>query len=93
MIRVLHLLGRAPDFQTERGALSLGRDLGAEFYVETRKLGRGETYRGVPGAVLGLRGRGGEGFDVVHAWDERALTAAALAGARRVSSGRRNRAA
>jgi glycosyltransferase involved in cell wall biosynthesis len=84
MIRVLHLLGRAPDFQTGRGALSLGRDLGAEFDVETRNIGRGETYRGVPGAVLGLRGRGGEGFDVVHAWDERALTVAALAGARRV---------
>jgi glycosyltransferase involved in cell wall biosynthesis len=84
MIRVLHLLGRAPDFQTGRSAASLARELGADYQVEVRKIGRGETYRGVPGAVLGLRGRAAEGFDIVHAWDETALTVAALAGARRV---------
>jgi glycosyltransferase involved in cell wall biosynthesis len=84
MIRILHLMGRAPDFQAGRSAASLVRELGADYSVEPRKIGRGETYRGVPGAVLGLRGRGAEGFDVVHAWDETALTVAALAGARRV---------
>ena len=84
MIRILHLMGRAPDFQAGRSAASLARELGADYEVETRKIGRGEAYRGVPGAILGLRGRGAEGFDVVHAWDETALTVAALAGARRV---------
>jgi glycosyltransferase involved in cell wall biosynthesis len=84
MIRILHLIGRSPDFQTERSAASLARDLGAEYSVDTRKIGRGEAYRGVPGSVLGLRGRGAEAFDIVHAWDDVALTVAALAGARRV---------
>src|SRR5688572_2468387 len=84
MIRILHLMGRAPDFQAGRSAASLARDLGADYSVEARKIGRGETYRGVPGAVLGLRGSGAEGFDVIHAWDETALTVAALAGARRL---------
>src|SRR5688572_14375640 len=84
MIRVLHLLGRAPDFQAERAVASLGRDLGAEFRAETRRVGRGEGYRGTADAVLGLRGRRGDAFDVVHALDARALTVAALAGVRRV---------
>src|SRR5215213_9105798 len=67
MIRILHLIGRPLDFQTERSAASLARDLGAEYSVDTRKIGRGA-----------------DAFDVVHAWDDAALTIAALAGARRV---------
>src|SRR5687768_6326605 len=84
MIRVLHLLGRAPDFQAERAVASLGRDLGAEFQAEARRIGRGHAYRGAAGAVLGLRGRRGDAFDVVHALDERAVAVGALSGVRRV---------
>lgn len=78
-IRALHLFGRPPDFQTERAAAALRRDLGAGFAVETRVIGPGGTYRNLPLAAWGLRGIR-PAFDLVHAWDEAALTAAAIAG-------------
>ena len=78
-IRALHLFGRPPDFQTERAAAALRRDVGAGFAVETRVIGPGGAYRNLPLAVWGLRGSR-PAFDLVHAWDETALTAAAVAG-------------
>ena len=76
MVRVLHLLDADADFQTERGASSLARAVGANFSVDTRRLGRG-GYRNGASAVLALRGEAG--FDLVHAWGPAALTTAAMA--------------
>ena len=76
MVRVLHLLDADADFQTERGASSLARALGANFSVDTRRLGRG-GYRNRAAAVLALRGE--TDFDLVHAWGPGALTTAAMA--------------
>jgi len=76
MIRVLHLVDADADFQTERGAASLSRALGAGFSVDTRRLGRG-GYRNRAAAVLALRGQ--SGFDFVHAWGPGALMTAAMA--------------
>ena len=45
-IRALHLFGRPPDFQTERAAAALRRDLGAGFDVATRVIGPGGSYWG-----------------------------------------------
>ncbi|MDQ3441410.1 MAG: glycosyltransferase, partial [Planctomycetota bacterium] len=76
MVRVLHLVDADADFQTERGAAGLARSLGANFTVETRRLGRG-GYRNRAAGVLALRRE--MGFDVIHAWGPRALTTAAMA--------------
>ena len=79
MIRVLSLSGREPDFQTERAAASLRGHLGAGFEVTPRSIGHGGDWRNVPLAVLGpRRGLRAGAFDLVHAWDEAALTAAAV---------------
>ena len=76
MMRVLQLVDDGADFQTERGAASLSRALGAGFNVHTRRLGRG-GYRNRAAAVLSLR-RDND-FDLVHAWGPGALTTAAMA--------------
>jgi glycosyltransferase involved in cell wall biosynthesis len=84
MTRVLHLVGREPDHQTEHSRAMLLRDaaaLGTD--VQTRAIGPGGAYPNLFRAVIGLR-RDVGAFDVTHAWDTRALTAAALAGARRI---------
>src|SRR5688572_21565714 len=92
MVRVLHLLDADADFQTERGASSLARALGANFSVDTRRLGRG-GYRNRAAAVLALRQE--TGFDLIHAWGPGALTTAAMASSRseerRVGKGGRHR--
>src|SRR4051794_24335691 len=80
-IRILHLHGRPPDFQTARAAGGLRRDCGTDFDVSTHSIGPGGAYRNLLTAVLALRARPAGRFDVVHAWDETALTAAAVAGA------------
>src|SRR5690349_11975610 len=82
-IRVLHLLGRSPDFPTERAAAALRQGLGAGFNVTTHAIGRGGDYRNALSAILGLRGRSRES-DLIHAWDETALAAAAVSGAGRI---------
>lgn len=79
MIRVLHLLGDEPDFQTRRGVDALARDAGAEFHFTTRTLRRSGSGAATAGEVLRLW-RGGGDFDLIHAWGLRALTAAAFAG-------------
>src|SRR5690242_10722480 len=82
-VRVLHLLDTDADFQTRRAVEYLARDLGHDFAAAANTIGRGGTCRGLPAAVA--RVRGGERFDVIHAWGTTALTAAAFgsrAGAR-----------
>ncbi len=83
MARVLHLLSPDPDFHTRRGAAGLAREAGAGFEFVTRTVGPGGDYRSVGHAFVSLR-REGKGYDVVHAWAERSVTAAALAGVGRV---------
>lgn len=83
MTRLLHLLGRAPDYQTEHTLRALQQNAGAEHDVTVRIVGPGGAYANPLQAVIGLR-REAAAFDVVHAWDGSAMTAAALAGARRI---------
>lgn len=83
MIRVLHLLHRNAPHQTRRGAAALAAGAGPEFQFTTRTLGRGGDHRNAAGAFLSLR-REREAFEVVHAWDDRGMTAAALAGVGRI---------
>src|SRR3954468_5776924 len=82
-VRVLHLFGQPPDFQTERSAAALRQGLGRDFEVTSEAIGQGGRYRNLPSALLGLRAAGRQ-FDVVHAWDGTALAVAALSGAGRV---------
>lgn len=76
MTRVLHLLGRRPDYQTEKAVAALCRAQQDHCRHEVREAGVGGSQHKFAAAVLGLRGGG---FDVIHAWDERALAGAALA--------------
>src|SRR5438067_2313693 len=77
-IRILHLLPAAPDFQTQRLAAALQRDVGPAISIVVQTIGGGGTYRNPVSAVIALRTGGA--FDVIHAWDARTLTAAALGG-------------
>ncbi|HZL36451.1 MAG TPA: glycosyltransferase [Tepidisphaeraceae bacterium] len=78
MMRILHLLGHAPDFQTQRGVLLLSGGAGDEFSFTQRTIGHDGTYRNTLAAVIGL-GMRPEAFDLIHAWDDRALQATMLA--------------
>ena len=87
-IRIIHLLGEEPDFQTERAAGALREHLGDNFNVTTRSIGRFACQladvidRNLVSAVLAL-GRA-QSTDIVHAWDMAAFGAAALAGVERL---------
>src|SRR5688572_18138520 len=83
MPRMLHLLGRAPDFETEVNLRAVRGDAGVGRGATVRRIGRGGDYANLFWAVIRLRRDVGS-FDVVHAWDGVALTAALLAGAKRV---------
>lgn len=78
MIRVLHLRPLHADLQTESAVHHLCGDASGATTAEVRTIGRGGTYATPLLATLGLR-RGSRGFDLVHAWGEPALTAAAFA--------------
>src|SRR5205823_3066414 len=78
MIRVLHLVASEADFQTERGAMQLAMGLGKDFHTELSTIGAGGDWSNVVTAARQLRKLGG--FDVIHAWGARSLTAAAMAG-------------
>ncbi len=78
MIRVLHLVEPGADFQTERGAMQLAIGLGEGFQTELRTIGPGGDWPGVVGAARELRRVGG--FDLIHAWGTKALTAAVMGG-------------
>src|SRR5437763_2569613 len=77
MIRVLHLLSTDADFQSRRTVESLRRQLGADFHLDIRTLGKAGDWRNVPAAVLALRNMN---VDVIHAWSLAGLTAAVMAG-------------
>jgi glycosyltransferase involved in cell wall biosynthesis len=77
VVRVLHLADSEAALAAQRGVLYLSRDLGDGFAADVRMIGRGGEDRNLPAAVLGLR-REGTGFDVLHAWGQRALLAAAM---------------
>lgn len=79
MIRVLHLLGDEPDFQTRRGVDALVREAGPGFAMTVRSVAGDGTGRGMLGGVAHLR-RGASSCDIVHAWGVRALSVAAIAG-------------
>lgn len=79
MTRVLHLLGRVPDHPTEHALRALQRRADLFGPAAVRAIGHGGAYANLLRAVIGLRRETGA-FDVVHAWDDRALVAAALAG-------------
>jgi glycosyltransferase involved in cell wall biosynthesis len=83
MTRLLHLIGRPPDLQTERTLRAVRRRSAGGHDHVTRSIGLGGEYANLFWAVVGLR-RDLGAFDVVHAWDERAMLAAACAGARRI---------
>ena len=74
MARVLQLVQRDRDFQTQRSVELLTRELGAGFHVETRIIGHGGDYRSAVLAALALRRE--RGFEIVHAWGLKALAAA-----------------
>src|SRR5690349_615442 len=82
-VRVLHLFGQPPDFQTERSAAALRQGLGREFAMASESIGPGGRYRNPPLAVVGLRAAASR-YDVVHAWDGTALGVAALSRVARV---------
>jgi glycosyltransferase involved in cell wall biosynthesis len=82
-VRVLHLFGQPPDFQTERSAAALRQGLGPEFDVTSQSIGPGGQFRNPPLAVLGLRGAVSR-YEVIHAWDGTALAVAALSESARV---------
>jgi glycosyltransferase involved in cell wall biosynthesis len=78
MIRVLHLLGRPErelDLEASECLRVIREKLGPDFEHDTRVTGGSPVW-----ASIGLR-RTLKTFDVIHAWDTRAFTAAMLAGA------------
>src|SRR4051812_42306813 len=83
MIRLLHVLDSAPDFQTARAVEQLSKGLGAGFDVRTRTIGAGGDFRNPPSAAIALR-REARTTDVVHAWGMSALAATAFAGFERI---------
>lgn len=78
-VRALHLFGTAPDYQTERASGALAEKMGPGFEISTCAIGPGGRFRNVASAALGLR-RMARGVDLIHAWDEAAFAAAAVAG-------------
>jgi glycosyltransferase involved in cell wall biosynthesis len=81
MIRVLHLLGRSEgelDLEAGDRLRVLREQLGPAIQHETRVTGASPAW-----SSIGLR-RTWREFDVIHAWDTRAFTAAMLAGANHV---------
>jgi glycosyltransferase involved in cell wall biosynthesis len=84
MVRVLHLLPHAFDFETERGVGALSQGIGGEFSIARRTIGPGGDYRNYLLASLFMRKFIARDVDVVHAWGEYSRIAAISAGARRV---------
>lgn len=78
MIRVQHLLGPDPDFQTRRGVEALARSVGPGFDVTTK------TGAGLVSETLRTRRGRDDTPDVVHAWGGRALAAAVVRGRGRI---------
>jgi len=77
VVRVLHLADSDASFAAQRGVAYLCRDLGDGFETDVRTIGRGGEYHNLPAALLARR-RHASDFDLVHAWGQRALFAAAM---------------
>jgi glycosyltransferase involved in cell wall biosynthesis len=82
MVRVLHLVPAAADFQTERGVTQLAMFAREGFAIEVKTIGPRGDWPTVISASRGMRKL--SAFDVVHAWGSKALTAAVLSGRRPV---------
>jgi glycosyltransferase involved in cell wall biosynthesis len=81
--RVLHLIEKCPDYQSETGAGQIQNDRGGAFEIVTRTLGRGGDYSTAPRAVMWLR-RQRLDAQFIHAWGERALAVAVLSCSHRI---------
>ena len=77
VVRILHLLDRDADFETQRASDGLARSPGEGFELQRRTIGRGGDFRDVANAAARLR-RGENGVDLIHAFGGRALAVAAL---------------
>jgi glycosyltransferase involved in cell wall biosynthesis len=77
MIRVLQLLDAQAEWERAHQALMLQRASGGNCSIICKTLGRGGSWRNVPCAAAILR-RECHQFDLIHAWGEAALAAAAL---------------
>ena len=84
MIRVLHLLDRNANLEATRTAEALRAHVGPDFEITPHTIGRGGDYRGMWHAAAALRYGGAPPVDLIHAFGERAVTAAVLAGAAQV---------
>jgi glycosyltransferase involved in cell wall biosynthesis len=82
MIRLLHMVDAAADFQTERGVMQLAMGLREDFQTEVKTIGAAGDWPSTVSASRQMRRIGG--FDVVHAWGSKALTAAVMGGRRPV---------
>src|SRR3954466_6722517 len=80
MIRILHLVEAAADFQTERGAMQLALGLSEGFQTEVKTIGPGGDWPNIITASRQLRQFAG--FDLLHAWGSKALTVAVMGGRR-----------
>ncbi len=80
MARVLHLLDRKPDYQTQTAVSQLARP-GGTITCDSRTIGRGGDFATPLIGAMRLR-RQASSFDLVHAWGATALTIAAMSGGR-----------
>ncbi len=76
---VLLLLNTEPNFQTRKTVDLIRREIGSNFQLTVRSLGRGGDFRSVADAALHLRT---EPFDLVHAWGIPGVNVAALVSAK-----------
>jgi glycosyltransferase involved in cell wall biosynthesis len=94
-IRILHLLSPGADFQLRRTGELIARDVGGEFSVERQQLGAGRRLAALdwlslrrrtprPGPGSGANPSQQPPVELVHAFGLAALSAAALAGHRRI---------
>src|SRR6185436_1605077 len=82
MIRVLHLVPSAADFQTERGVMQLATNLRDAIETEVKTIGPRGDWPTVLSASRAMRNLAS--FDLVHAWGSKALTVAVMGGRRPV---------
>jgi glycosyltransferase involved in cell wall biosynthesis len=83
MVRVLHLLPAAADYQTEMAVAQLSRDGASAIASEIRTIGAGGDHASAIACIIALR-RHGASAELIHAWGEPALFAAAVGGNQRI---------
>jgi glycosyltransferase involved in cell wall biosynthesis len=77
--RLLHLIDPNLGSQAERQQESIQRGLKNEFDIQTHPLGSDASTLRMPRIVAALRRRLGNGFLIIHAFGNRAMTVAAMA--------------